>query len=129
MPGQQLGAADREQLVGGQPSHVKSHPAAITMAHRNVHVFAREVDVMHGGRNPKVDARVSLSKAAKPMDQPFGGEIRRRAYCQDLRALALNQALGADCYSVECIAQHREVFATAFSNDQPLPLAIEKLDA
>src|SRR5947209_2606944 len=95
----------------------------------NVHVFTREVDMMPGGGNPKVDARVSLGKRAKPVDQPFSREIRRRAHRQDPRALSLNQALRADGDAVERVAQHGEVFAAAFRDHESLAFAIEELDA
>ena len=46
----------------------------------------------------------------------------------DAGALTLDQTLGADRDPVECIAQNDEIFATGLGDDEPLALAIEKLD-
>jgi hypothetical protein len=72
---------------------------------------------------------VSFGKSAEPIDQPFGGKIRRRADGQNPGVLALQNAFGAGRNTVECIADNVQIFAAGISNDQPLPFAIEKLDA
>ena len=69
-----------------------------------------------------------LGKAAEAVDQPFGGEIRRRADGEDAGALALKQALGAERNAVERIAQDGEIFAAGLGDDKALALAIEELD-
>jgi hypothetical protein len=99
------------------------------MAHGNVHFLTSEVDVMHGGRNAQVDIRVRIGKPAEPVHQPFCGEVRRRADCEDARALPLHQTIGAERDTVECIAQHPQVFAARLGDDQPLALMVEELDA
>src|SRR2546429_393612 len=70
-----------------------------------------------------------LRKSAKAIDEPFGGEVRRRADGEDTRGLALHQTLGADRDAIERVAQNGEVVATGLGDDQALALAIEELDA
>jgi hypothetical protein len=64
----------------------------------------------------------------KPVDQPLGGEVRRRADREDARGLALPQALRAERDAVERVAQDGEVFAAVFGDDQALALAREELE-
>ena len=99
------------------------------MPDRDVDFLANEIDMMHGRGDPQIDAGMGLGKPAEPVDQPFGGEIRRRADGQGTRVLALHDALGARGDPVERVADHAEIFATGVGDDQPLALAIEKLDA
>ena len=70
-----------------------------------------------------------LGKAAKSIDQPFGGKIRRRADGNDAGALALDQALRADGNAIKGISQNDKILATGLGDDQALALAIEELDA
>ena len=127
-PGE-LGAANREKPLGAEPHDVKPGPISVTMANREIDLLAREVDVMHRRRHPQIDVGMGLGKPAEPMHQPFGGKIRRRADGQNAGGLALDEALGAHRDPVQCIADHREIFAAGLGHHQPLALAIEKLDA
>jgi hypothetical protein len=63
------------------------------------------------------------------MHKPFGGEVRRGAYCQNPGVLPLLQTLSADCDSVKSIAHDSKIFAAGLSDHQSLTLAIEELDA
>ena len=56
-PGEQLGAADREQLLGAQARDIEAGPVAVAVAHGEIDVLAREVDVMQRRRDPQIDAR------------------------------------------------------------------------
>jgi hypothetical protein len=49
------------------------------MTHRKVDLLTREVDVVQRCRNAKINVGVRLGEMAEPMDEPFRGEIRRRA--------------------------------------------------
>ena len=42
----------------------------ISVPDRNIDVFACEVDMVHGGRHPKVDLGMDLGKPPKPVDEP-----------------------------------------------------------
>src|SRR5688572_24973351 len=84
---------------------------------------------MHGGRDPEVDLGMRFGEAAKPVDQPFGGKIGRRADCERARRLTLPEAFGAERDAVERIAQHSEIFTPLLGDDEALPLAREKLEA
>ena len=99
------------------------------MANRDIDVFAGKVDMVRRRRHPKIDLRMTLGKPAEPVDQPLGGKIRRRADRENARALALHQAFGARRDPIQRIADHGQIVATGFGHDQPLALAIEKLDA
>ncbi len=85
--------------------------------------------MMHRRGDPEIDFGMSLGKPAEPIDQPFGGKIRRCADGQNAGVLALQDALGASGDAVERVAYHVEVFATGIGDHQALALAIEKLDA
>jgi hypothetical protein len=102
---------------------------AIAMANGEIHIFAREIDVMHGRGDPQVDRRMRLGKAAEPVHEPFGGKIGRGAHRQHARTLPLHQALGPHGNTIERVAHHGEIIAAGVGDDQPLPLAVEELDA
>src|SRR5215471_16848676 len=70
-----------------------------------------------------------LSKAAESMDEPLGCKIRRGADGQHARTLPLHQAFGSHSDAVKRVANNCQVIAPGIGNDQPLPLAIEELDA
>ena len=127
-PCQQFRAAHCKQVLGGQSHDVEARPIAVSVPHSKIHVLSREVHVMQGGGDPQVDSRMRLGKAAETVDEPFGCKIRRRADGDDARALTLDQTFCADGDPVQCIPQNDEIVATGFGNDQPLALAIEKLD-
>src|SRR5215471_2856826 len=99
------------------------------MANGDIDVLARKIDVMHDRGNPQVDCGVRLGKPAEPVHQPFGGKIRRGAHGQHARALPLHQALGPHGDAIERIAHDGKVVAAGIGDDQPLPLAVEQLDA
>jgi len=99
------------------------------MANGDIDVLARKIDVMHDRGNPQVDCGVRLGKPAEPVHQPFGGKIRRGAHGQHAGALPLHQALGPHGDAIERIAHDGKVVAAGIGDDQPLPLAVEQLDA
>ena len=66
---------------------------------------------------------MGFGKPAEPMDQPFGGKIRRCADGQNPGGLALHQTLGADRDPIERIADHRKIFAAGLGDHQSLTLA------
>ena len=98
------------------------------MAHGEVHILAREVDMMQRRRHAQIDARMFLGEAAQAIDQPFGGKVRRRADREGAGTLALEKALGAERDAVEGVAQGGEVLAPSLGDNESLPLAIEELD-
>ena len=110
-PASSLGLQTGKQLLCAQAGHIKARPIAVAMAHGKVDILAREVDVMQRRRDAQIDARMLLGKSAQTIDQPFGGEIRRRADGERPGALALEQAFGAERNAVEGVAQGGEVFA------------------
>ena len=128
-PGHQLGTADREKLLGAKADGVEPAPIAVAVPDRNVDLLPDEIDMMHRRGDPQIDAGMGLAKPAEPIDQPFGGKIRRRADGQNAGVLALQDALGARGDPVERVADDVEIFAAGIGDNQPLALAIEKLDA
>ena len=92
-------------------------------------ILARKIDVMHDRGNPQVDCGVGLGKPAEPVHQPFGGKIGQGAHGQHARALPLHQALDPHGDAIERIAHDGKVVAAGIGDDQPLPLAVEQLDA
>jgi hypothetical protein len=83
---------------------------------------------VHRRRDPKVDARMRFGKVAEPVDQPFGGEVGRGADRKHAGTLPLQEPLGAHRDPVQRIAHNGEVVAAGLGDDQPLALAVEKLD-
>src|SRR5258706_7452952 len=128
-PGHQLGAANRKKLLGAKADSVEAAPIAVAVPDRNVDLFPNEVDMMHRCGNPQIDAGMGLGKPAEPIYQPFGRKIRRCADRQNAGVLLLQDALGAGGDSVECVTYDVEIFAAGVTDNQPLALAIEKLDA
>lgn len=88
----ELGTAHRKQVFGAEPGDVQARPMALTVADRNIDVFAGEIDVMHRRRDPKVDPGMGLDEPPEPVDQPLGREIRQGADREDARILPLQQA-------------------------------------
>jgi len=125
----ELGAADGEQVLRGQPRNVEPCPITIAVTNRDVDIFAREVDMVHSRRDSEVNPRVSLDKPRKPMHKPFCGKIGRGADRKDARGLSLHQALGSDGETIKRVPHDREILATRFRYDQALAFAIEQLDA
>src|SRR5262249_35564455 len=101
----------------------------IAVTDRNIDVLVCEVDMMHGGRYPKVDLGMGFGKSTEPVNQPLGGEIWRRAHRQHARALPLHEALGSIGDAIESVAHDRQVVPPGLSDAQSLPFAVEKLDA
>ena len=106
-------------------------PRAVAVAVTNgkVDVLAREVDVVQRGADPEIDLGVDLGEAAQAMDEPLRREVRRRADGEHAAALALQQALRPGGDAVEGIAHDGEIGAARLGDDEPLPLAIEKLQS
>jgi hypothetical protein len=74
--GEQLGAAHRKQVLRAEPRHIKTLPVAVAMAHGEVDVLAREIDVMQCRGYAQVHAGILLGKPAETVDQPLGGKVR-----------------------------------------------------
>src|SRR6516162_4198521 len=115
-------------MLGTQAHNVETRPIAIAMAHREVHILAREVYVVQRCRHTEIDARMLFGEAAKTIYQPFGGKIGRRADGEDAGTLTLKQAFCAHRYPVKRIPHDGKVIATSVGNDQTLTLAIEEFD-
>src|SRR5215472_1401882 len=98
------------------------------MTYCHVDLFAREVDMMQRRGNTKVNAGMLLGKVAEPMHQPFGSKVRRSADSENACVLPLQQPLGANRNPIQRVAYDREVVPACFCNDEPLALAVEKLD-
>src|SRR5262245_3063912 len=96
------------------------------MAHREVHLLARKVNMVKRGGDAQFYSRVRLGKMAEPVHQPFGGEVGRGRDCQHARVLPLQQPLGADGDAVERVAHDGEIIAPGLGDDQALPLAVEQ---
>jgi hypothetical protein len=62
------------------------------VSHRQVDILASKVDVIIYCQKPQIDRPMRLGKATKPVDEPFGGKVRRHAYRQDARLLPLHKA-------------------------------------
>src|SRR5258708_22329483 len=125
----QLRTAHREELLRAQLRDVQPRPVALAVADRDVDILAREVDVMQGRRHPEIDGRMRLGKPPKPMNEPLGGEVGRRADRQDTGGLALHQALGPDPDAVERVAHLDQIVAAGFRYDYALAFAVEQFDA
>src|SRR6516165_8306342 len=108
---------------------MQSWPVAVAVTNRVVHVFAGDIAVMQRARYPQVDFGMYFCKAAEPMDKPLGSKIRRCANGQHARTLPLHQALSSHRDTVKRLAHNRQIIAPGIGDDQPLPLAIEELDA
>ena len=122
--GQELCAAYGKEPFGAKPDSIETWPIAIAVTHSEINFFAREIDVMQGRGDSKVNSRMSLGKMAQPMDQPFGCEIRRGTNRQNARALSLQQTLRARGNTIERIAHDNEVVPPCFGDDKPLAFAI-----
>jgi hypothetical protein len=72
---------------------------------------------------------IGFDKPPEPADQPFGGKIRRHTDGDHPRALALQQAIGAERDPVERVPHHGQVAVASFGNGQTLALAVEQLHA
>src|SRR5438067_12689462 len=107
---------------------MQSWPMAVAVTHRDVHVFAGEIDVMQCARYAEVDFGMYFCEAAEPMDKPLGSKIRRCAHGQHARTLPLQQALGSHGDAVKRVAHYCQIIAPGIGNDEPLPLATEELD-
>src|SRR5262249_26908960 len=92
-------------------------------------VFGGETEGMQGAGSGGVVWGMYSGKAAEPMDEPLGSKIRRCAHGQHARTLPLQQALGSHGNAVKRLAHNRQIIAPGIGNDEPLPLAIEELDA
>src|SRR6516165_6879520 len=108
---------------------MQSWPMTVAVTNRDIYVFAREIDVMQRARYAEVDFGMYFCKAAEPMDEPLSSEIRRCTHRQHARTLPLHQALGSHSDTVKRLAHNRQIIAPGIGDDQPLPLAIEELDA
>jgi hypothetical protein len=75
-PYHQLAAADREWLLSTKADRVEPAPIAGTAPSRRGGLLPDEIDMMPRRCDPQVDASVSFSTSAEPIDQPFGGKIR-----------------------------------------------------
>src|SRR5262245_39320056 len=116
-------------MFGAQARHVKSGPMTIAVTDRNIDVLVCEIDMMHGGRHPKVDLGMDLGKSAEPVNQPFSGEIWRRTHRQHARTLPLHEALCSIGDASESVSLDRQVVPAGFTDAPPLPFALEKLDS
>src|SRR6516225_10729561 len=116
-------------MLGAQPRHLQSWPMSISVANRDVHVFTCEVDMMHRGGYPKVNLRMSLGEVAKPVDQPLGGKIGRRAHGQHARTLPLREALSPHGDAIEGVSHDGQIITAGIGNNQPLFVTVEELDA
>ena len=65
---------------------------------------------------------------AQPVDQPFGGKVRRGADGENTAPLPLQQPFGANGDLVQCIADDAKVIAASFRQDQSLSFAMEELE-
>src|SRR6202023_1817051 len=111
-----------------QADRVEAGPLAVTVAYRQIHVLAREIDMRGGCRDPQIDLPMALGKAAEPVDQPLGGEIRRSADGQRAGGLPLHQAFGAERNAVERVAHHGEIVAAGVGEREALALSVEQLE-
>src|ERR1700736_6639805 len=97
------------------------------MSDREVHVFPREIDVVHRCRQPQLDLRVRLGKPPEARYQPFSGEIGRGANSDRARPLALQQPVSAKLKSLKHVAHHGEIVAAGIGDHQTVALALEQL--
>src|SRR4030088_854872 len=70
-PGKKLWAADRKQLVGGQPVGAQAWPMPAAIADRGIDVAVLEVDQGGRGGDADVDPRMGFLERRKPRQQPF----------------------------------------------------------
>src|SRR6266545_1250934 len=77
----------------------------------------------------QIDVGMGPGKPTEPMDEPFGGKIRRRADRQNPGGLAQYKTLCTHRNSIQRIADHCKIFATGLGDHKSLAHAIEKLDA
>src|SRR5215211_1097581 len=98
------------------------------MAHRHIDFLAREVDVMQRRGHAEVDAGMRLGKVTKPMHEPFGGKIRRRAYRKNSGVLSFEKPFRADGNTIQCVPYDGEVVTAGLGDDEALTLPIEQLD-
>ena len=61
---QQFRAAHGKELLCTQANGVESRPVALAVAHGEIDLLPREVDVMQRRRNPQVDAGMCFGKMA-----------------------------------------------------------------
>src|SRR4051794_30059840 len=99
------------------------------MSNCKINVLPREVDVVHGCRNPEINFGIGLGKSAEAIYQPLGGKVRRRAdrECSCLRLLL--EVFRSECDTVKRIAYHLQIGAAGAGYIQLLPIAVKKPDA
>jgi hypothetical protein len=102
-----------------------TRPIAVAVSHRDIDVFANEIDVMHGRRNPQVDAGMRCGEARQAMHQPFRGKIQRGTDREHVGALPLHQPLRAGADVVERLADHNQIVAAGGGDLEALALAVE----
>ena len=81
--GHQLGATDREELLGAKAHHIEPRPVAFPMTDREIHLLAGKIDVMQCGGDSQINVGMRFREMSKPVDEPFRREIRGRADGQD----------------------------------------------
>ena len=99
------------------------------MSDRDVDIVAREVDMVRRRRNPQIHVRDDFS-ANRPsrLTSHFAAKSGDVLTVENAALLTLQQPFGADGDPVQCIADHGQVIASSFGEDQPLPFAMEELE-
>jgi hypothetical protein len=80
---------------------------------------------MQRRRDPEVDAGMRLGKVTEPVHQPFGGEVGRRAYCENAGVLPFEKPFCADGDAIQRVAHDGEVIAAGLGDDEALALPVE----
>jgi hypothetical protein len=62
-------------LLGAQTCRIEAKPVPVPVADRDIDILAREIDVMHGRRDTKVNARMRLSISSEALYEPLGREV------------------------------------------------------
>src|SRR5215831_5107757 len=99
-------AAHGKEFFRAEIDRVESRPVAGAVTDREIDLLTRKIDVLHGCRDIELNFGMGRGKPSETMNQPFGGEVGRRADGERARTLTLSQLLGSKRDPVKGIAHH-----------------------
>lgn len=114
----QLGTADREEVLGHQPVGAGPIPLAATVAHGDIDVLAGEVGEMLGGVNAQIDVRIGLAESAEARHQPLRRNRRQGGDGQGAPVIVVANLLGSIGQQIEGLAQGRPIVLARVGQQQ-----------
>src|SRR5688572_4325248 len=126
---EELRAANRKDFFRAKTRDVQAGCPSVPMTDRNVDILARKVYMLARGVDAQIDGRMRFGEAAEPVNEPFCREVGRGADRQHATTLPLQQPFGPVGDAIEGIANDHKVRFTGLGDYEPLPLAVEELQA